>query len=180
MAVWCRVAERKKWLLHIFSYCQLWYFTGLKQHHFRKAPKKDKKKLKFASKVINFKAYLVANVPAIIYRYSVKTIFKWLTPDSFCLFSFFSTTILQKNCRLQRESNSDRRSKRRASWPLDHHHGPIKRNILHYPSFLMVSVCHLVFLHTSFHSLAAQKLHHWSIGEPGVFFDISPPPHWML
>ena len=36
------------------------------------------------------------------------------TPASFCLFSFFSTTILQKNCRLQRESNSDRRSRRRA------------------------------------------------------------------
>ena len=38
----------------------------------------------------------------------------------FCLFSFFSNTILnKKNCRLQRDSNTDRQSR-----PLDHHHGP--------------------------------------------------------
>ena len=43
----------------------------------------------------------------------------------FCLFSFFSITILQKNCRPQRDSNSDHRSRRRARWPLDHHHGPL-------------------------------------------------------
>ena len=48
----------------------------------------------------------------------------WPTPAYFCLFSFFSTTNLQKNCRLQRESNSDRRSRRQAPWPLDHHLGP--------------------------------------------------------
>ena len=46
------------------------------------------------------------------------------TTATFCLFSFFSTKILQKNCILQRESKSDRRSRRRARWPLDHHHGP--------------------------------------------------------
>ena len=41
------------------------------------------------------------------------------TPASFCLFSLFSTTILQKNCTLQRNSNSDRRSKARSLtiWP---------------------------------------------------------------
>ena len=33
---------------------------------------------------------------------------KWAKPDSFSLFSFFSNSILQKNCRLQRDSNSDR------------------------------------------------------------------------
>ena len=42
----------------------------------------------------------------------------------FCLFSFFSLTILQKNCRPQRDLNWDRRIRRRACWPLDHHHGP--------------------------------------------------------
>ena len=42
----------------------------------------------------------------------------------FCLFSFFSITILQKHCRPQRDSNSDHQSRRRARWPLDHHHGP--------------------------------------------------------
>ena len=36
------------------------------------------------------------------------------TPASFCLFLFFSITILQKNCRPQRDSNSDRQSRRRA------------------------------------------------------------------
>ena len=48
---------------------------------------------------------------------------KWANPGLFfCLFSFFSITILQKNCRPQRDSNSDRWSRRRARWPLDHHH----------------------------------------------------------
>ena len=32
------------------------------------------------------------------------------TPASFCLFSFFSNTNIQKNFRFQRDSNSDRRS----------------------------------------------------------------------
>ena len=40
-------------------------------------------------------------------------------------FRSFQTIILQqKNCRLQQYSNSDFRNRRRASWPLDHHHGP--------------------------------------------------------
>ena len=56
------------------------------------------------------------------------------TPASFCLFSFLSTTILQKNCRPQRDSNSDRRSRRWARWPLDHHHGP---NLFVYEAFFM-------------------------------------------
>ena len=47
------------------------------------------------------------------------------TPASFSLFSSFQTQILQKNCRLQQDSNSDCWSRRRALWPLDHHHGPI-------------------------------------------------------
>ena len=43
----------------------------------------------------------------------------------FCLFLFFSNTILlKKNWRSQRDSKSDRQSRRRARWPLDHHHGP--------------------------------------------------------
>ena len=44
-------------------------------------------------------------------------------------FWFFSNTILQKNCRLQRDSNSECWSRRRARWPLDHHHGP---SFVHY------------------------------------------------
>ena len=38
----------------------------------------------------------------------------------FRLCSFFSNNFLQS----QRDSNSDRRSRRRARWPLDHHHSP--------------------------------------------------------
>ena len=49
------------------------------------------------------------------------------TPASFCLFSFFSNTILQKNCRLQRDSNSDCRSRKQARWPLDNHQGHISK-----------------------------------------------------
>ena len=54
------------------------------------------------------------------------------TLASFCLFSFFSITILQKNCRPQRDSNSDCWSRRRACWPLDHHHSPIIRLFMRY------------------------------------------------
>ena len=42
------------------------------------------------------------------------------TPASFCLFFLFSTTMLQKNCRLQWDSKLDCRSWRQARWPLDH------------------------------------------------------------
>ena len=48
------------------------------------------------------------------------------TQASFCLYSFFSAKILQKNCRLQRDSNSLRPSRRYACCTLDpsHHHWP--------------------------------------------------------
>ena len=37
---------------------------------------------------------------------------KWANPGLFfCLFSFFSNTILQKNCKLRQDSNSDLRSR---------------------------------------------------------------------
>ena len=47
------------------------------------------------------------------------------TPASFCLFSFFSNTILyRKNCTLQQDWNSDYQSRRQARWPHNHHQGP--------------------------------------------------------
>ena len=47
---------------------------------------------------------------------------KWA---SFCfIFVLFNKNFTEKFCRSQRDSNSDRRSRRRARWPLDHHHGP--------------------------------------------------------
>ena len=42
----------------------------------------------------------------------------------FVYFRSFQAQILQKNCRRQRDSNSDRRSRRQTRWPLDHHHCP--------------------------------------------------------
>ena len=36
----------------------------------------------------------------------------------------FQTQIFQKNCKRQQDSNLDRRSRRQALRPLDHHHGP--------------------------------------------------------
>ena len=46
---------------------------------------------------------------------------KWANPAIFLFFS--NTNYTEKNCRLQRDSKSDRRNRRRACWPLDH--GPI-------------------------------------------------------
>ena len=56
------------------------------------------------------------------------------SPAYFCLFSFFSNNLQNKNCRLQRDLISDRRNRRRTRWPLDHHHWPIFNFIfnLHY------------------------------------------------
>ena len=48
-----------------------------------------------------------------------------LTRPLFVYLRSFQIQILQKNWTLQRNSNSDRRSIRRACWPLNHHHGPI-------------------------------------------------------
>ena len=49
--------------------------------------------------------------------------FKWANPGLFLFIFVLFNNNLQKNCRLQRESNSDRWSRRRARWPLYHHHG---------------------------------------------------------
>ena len=47
------------------------------------------------------------------------------TPTSFLfIFVLFKHYFTEKNCRLQRDSNSDRWSRRPANWPHDHHHGP--------------------------------------------------------
>ena len=53
------------------------------------------------------------------------------TPISFCLFSFFSNTIYpEKTVVIQWGSNADRQRRRRARWPLDHHHGPPDAKLL--------------------------------------------------
>ena len=51
----------------------------------------------------------------------------------FCLFLLIFVlfeNILQKNCRLHQDSNSDWQNRRRARWPLDHHHGPSSNHII--------------------------------------------------
>ena len=46
---------------------------------------------------------------------------------SFCILVLLKHKSYRKNCRLQRDSNSDRRN-----WPLDHHHGPINTSLSNY------------------------------------------------
>ena len=62
-----------------------------------------------------------------------RKIFFTNVPSSvYSLFTFVFLTLYGINCcRLQRDSNSDRQSRRRASWRLDHHHyGPLKDSSL--------------------------------------------------
>ena len=44
-------------------------------------------------------------------------------------FRSFQTQYYRKNWRLQRDSNSDRRSSRRARWPLDHRQGTLSYSV---------------------------------------------------
>ena len=48
------------------------------------------------------------------------------SPASFSLFIFwfFSNNFTEKNCRVQRDSKPDHRSRRQASRPFERHHGP--------------------------------------------------------
>ena len=71
--------------------------------------------------------------------------------DSFNLFSFFSKSPLQK-CRLQQDLNSDLRSRRRARWLLDHHHGPI---YLYFDG--IIDFYHIVTVHFSFDILIIKQ-----------------------
>ena len=45
-----------------------------------------------------------------------------------CLCSLFSTTILEKNCWPQQDSNSDCLNSTRARWPIEHHHSIVMVN----------------------------------------------------
>ena len=61
---------------------------------------------------------------------------KWADPGLFFVyFCSFQTQFVQKNCRRQQDSISYRRSRRRARWPLYHHHGPLltSRKLFHIP-----------------------------------------------
>ena len=69
-----------------------------------------------------------------------KPFLSWRSAASFCLFSFFSTATLQKNCRLKWESNSDRLSWKRARWPLEHHHFFSQYRLSVFPNILSFSV----------------------------------------
>ena len=57
----------------------------------------------------------------------------WQTQPLFWLFSLFSNTKFTENkFKLQQDSNSDHRNRRRARWPLDHHHGPLPVTVRSY------------------------------------------------
>ena len=59
------------------------------------------------------------------YRWS-NYFFKWTNPGHFLfIFVLFKHKFYRKNCMLQWDSNSDRWSRRRACWPLNHYHGLI-------------------------------------------------------
>ena len=51
-------------------------------------------------------------------------------PRPLFYFVLFKRKFYRKNCRLQRDSNSDCRSARQAHWPLDHHHIAGKYNFI--------------------------------------------------
>ena len=65
-------------------------------------PTKMTFKVAVSSRPVNYRRNFITNSEN-------KALFKNVpTPASFYLFSFFSNRTLQKNCRLQRDSNSDR------------------------------------------------------------------------
>ena len=68
---------------------------------------------------------------------SKKCFFKWANFfSSFCSFSSFQHKFYRKNCRHQQDSNSNWQSRRRARWPLDHHHlGPRRSKKCLSPTF---------------------------------------------
>ena len=81
---------------------------------------KQFKTLSLRHRNLNFKP------PSLRHRQIVVSFLKQISqPGSlFVYFRSFQTQILQKNCRLQRDSNSDCRSRTQARWPLEDHHGP--------------------------------------------------------
>ena len=59
-------------------------------------------------------------------------IYQWACPVLFVfIFVLFTHKFYRKNCRRQRDSNSDRRSWRRARWPLDHTKAQIIKQSYH-------------------------------------------------
>ena len=80
--------------------------------------------------------------PGIVYfkqnwKYTTATYFKKMSQPRplFVYFCSFQKQILQKNCICQLDSNTERQSRRKAYWPLDHHHGPNKTATLHVRNF---------------------------------------------
>ena len=61
--------------------------------------------------------------------------FKWANSGLFLLiFVLFKHKFYRKNCRLQRDSNSDHHRRWQARWPLNHHHG-------HCPIIVLTNCC---------------------------------------
>ena len=62
---------------------------------------------------------MLMNPPPVNKRSPSHSLFYWA---SFCLLSVFSTTTFQNSCKLPRDWNTNRQSKRQACWPLVPHH----------------------------------------------------------
>ena len=83
----------------------------------------------------NFPRKLSRQMPAKLFECPVpllgdlREFFKeWAKPGLFLfIFVLFKHKFYRKNCRYQQDSNSDRRNRRRACWPLNHHHGLSQR-----------------------------------------------------
>ena len=111
------------------------------------------KRLIFSSNLIYFlnQVQLLTLIWSIVVRVvcSMKrhcNFFKWANSGHFLfIFVLFKHKLYRNNCWLQRDSNSDCQSKRRARWPHDHHHVPRHCNLLlKFYNSKVVNYCWLV------------------------------------
>ena len=104
------------------------YFSFEKQTLYQLCPKaKGNKSFSKRAHLVCIISKLLAYLQHICCVKSLfKRIFKWTNLSLFFIFVLLISTFLQINCRLQRDSNSERQSTRRVRWPLDHH-GPFNK-----------------------------------------------------
>ena len=95
--------------------------------------------------------WLVQTNQGALLQYKWGHVFTWANPGLFLyILVLFKYKFYRKHCMLQQDLNSDRRSRRWARWPLDHHHGPKCGHVY------LVEICGLlVWVHmTSMHSVS--------------------------
>ena len=101
--------------------------------------------------------------------HSLLFFFKWANPGLFSfIFVLFRHIFYRKNCGLLQDLNSDRRSRRQACWPLDHHPNlyyclaPISLPLLSMPLSLtfasILSLSHINYLSFFFPFISSLSL----------------------